>query len=50
MKIPSSDPPSAHQIHPAADDILMTSVEGCYMMSFLIALINLIVAKAIGQP
>ena len=48
MKIPSSDPPSAHQIGP--DDVLMTSVGGCYMMSFSIALINLIVAEATGQP
>jgi hypothetical protein len=37
MKIPSSDP---HQIGP--DDVLMTSVGGCYTMSFSIALINLI--------
>jgi hypothetical protein len=44
MKIPSTDP---HQIGP--DDVLMTSVGGCYTMSFLIALINLIVAEAIGQ-
>ena len=28
MKIPSSDPLSAHQIGP--DDVLMTSVGGCY--------------------
>jgi hypothetical protein len=48
MKIPSSDPPSAHQIGP--DDVLMSSVRECYMMSFLIAQINLIVAYAIGQP
>ena len=48
MNIPSSDPPSVHQIGP--DDVLMTSVRGCYMMSFPIALINLIVAEAIGQP
>jgi hypothetical protein len=48
MKIPSSDPPSVHQI--GSDDVLMTSVRGCYMMSILIALINLIVAEAIGQP
>ena len=47
MKIPSSDPPSVHQIGP--DDVLMTSVGGCYTMSFLIAQINLIVAEAIGQ-
>jgi len=47
MKIPSSDPPSAHQIGP--DDVLMTSVEGCYTISFLITQINLIVAEAIGQ-
>ena len=47
MKIPSSDPPSAHQIGP--DDVLMTSVRGYYTMSFPIALINLIVAEAIGQ-
>jgi hypothetical protein len=48
MKIPSSDPPSAHQI--GSDDVLMTSVGGCYMMSFLIAQINLTVAEAMGQP
>ena len=48
MKIPSSDPPSVHQIGP--DDVLMTSVRGCYTMSFPIAQINLIVAEAIGQP
>jgi hypothetical protein len=47
MKIPSSDPPSAHQI--GTDDVLMTSVGRCYTMSFPIALINLIVAEAIGQ-
>ena len=47
MKIPSSDPPSAHQIGP--DDVLMTSVEGCYTISFPITQINLIVAEAIGQ-
>ena len=47
MKIPSSDPLSAHQI--GLDDVLMTLVRGCYMMSFLIAQINLIVAEAIGQ-
>ena len=47
MKIPSSDPPSVHQIGP--DDVLMTSVGRCYTMSFLIAQINLIVAEAIGQ-
>jgi hypothetical protein len=47
MKIPSSDPPSAHWIGP--DDVLMTSVGGCYMMSFRIALINLIIAEAIDQ-
>jgi hypothetical protein len=46
MKIPSSDPPSAHQI--GLDDVLMTSVGGCYTMSFQIAQINLIVAEAIG--
>jgi hypothetical protein len=48
MRIPSSDPPSAHRIGP--DDVLMTSVGGCYMMFFPIAQINLIVAEAIGQP
>ena len=48
MKIPSSDPPSAHQIGP--DDVLKTSVGGCYMMSFPLAQINLIVADAISQP
>jgi hypothetical protein len=47
MKIPFSDPPSAHHIGP--DDVLMMLVGGCYMMSFLIAQINLIVAEAIGQ-
>ena len=47
MKIPSSDPPSVHQIGP--DDVLMTSVGRCYMMSCQIALINLNVAEAIGQ-
>ena len=47
MKIPSSDPPSVHQIGP--DDVLMTSVRGCYTMFFPIAQINLIVAEAIGQ-
>ena len=47
MKIPSSDPPSVHQIGP--DDVLMTSVRRCYTMSFPIAQINLIVAEAIGQ-
>jgi hypothetical protein len=47
MKIPSSDPPSAHQIGP--DDVFMTPVRGCYTMSFLIAQIKLIVAEAIGQ-
>jgi hypothetical protein len=43
MKTPSSDPPSAHQI--GLDDVLMTSVEGCYIISFLMAQINLIVAE-----
>ena len=47
MKIPSLDPPSAHQIGP--DDVLMTSVRECYMKSFLIAQINLIVAEALSQ-
>jgi len=47
MKIPSSDPPSVHQIGP--DDVLMTSVGGCYTMSCLIAQINLIVAFATVQ-
>jgi hypothetical protein len=47
MNIPSSDPPSVHQIGPG--DVLMTSVGGCYTMSFPIAQINLIVAEAIGQ-
>ncbi len=47
MKIPSSDPPSVHQI--CLDDVLMTSVRRCYTMFFLIAQINLIVAEAIGQ-
>ncbi len=47
MKVPSSDPPSVHQIGP--NDVLMTSVGRCYTMSFLIAQINLIVAEAIGQ-
>jgi hypothetical protein len=47
MKIPSSDPPSVHQIGP--DNVLMTSVRGCYTMFFPIAQINLIVAEAIGQ-
>ena len=46
MKLPSSDPLSIHQIGP--DDVLMTSVRGCYMMSFLIILINLIVTEATG--
>jgi hypothetical protein len=31
------------------DDVLMTSVGGCYTMSFPIAQINLIIAEAIGQ-
>ena len=47
MKIPSSDPPSAHQISP--DDVLMISIRGCYTMSFLTTQINLIVTEAMGQ-
>jgi hypothetical protein len=43
----TSDPPSVHQVGP--DDVLMTSIGGCYTMSFPIAQINLIVAEAIGQ-
>ena len=44
MKIPSSD-----SSYVGPDDVLMTSVGGCYTMSFPIAQINLIVAEAIGQ-
>jgi hypothetical protein len=39
---------NVHQIGP--DDVLIILVGGCYTMSFPIALINLIVAEAIGQP